>query len=321
MSSLLIIGGSGFFGKSILDGYQRGLLTQWGINSIYIMARSASNLRIANPELLNETIELINENIATCQNLPSADYVIHAAASSDASRYVGDPTGEKENIIKGVDNFCRLAEVFLRKSKILYVSSGAVYGSRSTNAIPFHEETDFHSLDRIDENKLAYAEAKRASEEKIKNLCDKGLAVSIARCFAFIGKYLPKDQHFAIGNFLQNAINGESIEVKAQKEVYRSYMYADDLVVWLMAICDASSSQCPIYNVGSDEAIEIRSLAKLVGNMYGVDVKYLALSGSDLDFYIPSTLKIRDQLGVIRKFSVADSLKLIYQLREQGGLP
>jgi len=51
-----------------------------------------------------------------------------------------------------------------------------------------------------------------------------GLDVSIARCFAFSGKYLNKDIHFAIGNFVKNAINNEDIVINSTGEAVRSYM-------------------------------------------------------------------------------------------------
>ena len=40
MSSLLVIGGTGFFGKSILDSYRRGRLQKWKITKVYIFARN-----------------------------------------------------------------------------------------------------------------------------------------------------------------------------------------------------------------------------------------------------------------------------------------
>ena len=84
MAKLLVIGGSGFFGKSILDGYRRGLLEPWGITSIAIMARHASQLQKSVPALIGSSVELINGDITSCNTLVEADYVIHAAASTDA---------------------------------------------------------------------------------------------------------------------------------------------------------------------------------------------------------------------------------------------
>jgi nucleoside-diphosphate-sugar epimerase len=40
MSTLLVIGGTGFFGKSILDSFKRGGLEKWGIERIIAMSCS-----------------------------------------------------------------------------------------------------------------------------------------------------------------------------------------------------------------------------------------------------------------------------------------
>ena len=38
-------------------------------------------------------------------------------------------------------------------------------------------------------------------------------------------------------------------------------MYADDLISWLIKIATHSNKKCPIYNVGSNEQIELKKLA------------------------------------------------------------
>jgi len=40
MPTLLVIGGTGFFGKSILDSFKRGALEKWGIDRVIAMSCS-----------------------------------------------------------------------------------------------------------------------------------------------------------------------------------------------------------------------------------------------------------------------------------------
>jgi nucleoside-diphosphate-sugar epimerase len=86
MATVLVIGGSGFFGKSIADAYVRGLLESWDIDRLLLAARSATALVKSHPELLTRGVELIDVDITQTTHLPWADYVIHAAASSDARK-------------------------------------------------------------------------------------------------------------------------------------------------------------------------------------------------------------------------------------------
>lgn len=322
MASLLIIGGSGFFGKSILDAYKRGLLNPWGIDLIYVLARNADRLKEEAPELVGTSIKLINGDIASCKELPTADYVIHAAASTDAANYLSQPEVEKKNIQAGTYNYCELAKKFHQNSRIVYCSSGAVYGQQPQNLEKISEDYDGGSLADMSLTKRDYAAAKRDAEVAIINLGKGGLSVSIARCFAFVGSYLPRDQHFAIGNFIEDGLNNRPIQVKADHLVYRSYMYADDLVEWLMHLCELGGSNCPVLNVGSDEALEIREVAKRVADTFTVPLTSADISKPMIDRYIPSIEKAKHfgsfKLNHDIRLSIDETIHSILR-RNQGG--
>jgi dTDP-glucose 4,6-dehydratase len=292
MASVLVIGGSGFFGKSIADAYVRGLLSPWGINRLLLAARSATALVKKHPELLTCGVELIDLDITQTTHLPWADYVIHAAASTDARRYLSVPEAEKANMVAATANFCQLAPHTLVGSRIVYASSGAVYGVQAPHQLRLQEDVPLDSsvLDLV-ESKRDYAAAKRDSEAMISLLGKSGMAVSIARCFAFVGAYLPRDQHFAIGNFLGQALEREAIVVKATSPVVRSYLYADDLVLWLMHLASHASPLCPIWNVGSPEPISVQDLASVIASRFGVAVKVPTQNPSPIDRYVPSVAR------------------------------
>lgn len=309
MASLLIIGGSGFFGKSILDAFQRGVLNRWNIDNVIAVARSAERLRLEAPHLISPRVELHSVDIATADTLPPADFVIHAAASTDVSRYHSQPLAERQNILGGTLNYCRMAKKFHVGSKIVYVSSGAVYGSQPPDLDRITEDYAAGSLDELPAGKRDYASAKRDAEEAVRQLGQCGLSVSIARCFAFVGSWLPLDQHFAIGNFIGDGLRGRPILVKAQNCVYRSYMYVDDLVEWLMTIGAHAQPQSPIYNVGSDEAVLMGELAGLVSCEFGVPAHVPPVTDAKADRYVPSIEKAKQELGVILRYDLRSAIR------------
>lgn len=309
MASLLLIGGTGFFGKSFLDSFRREGLNNWGVDKVIVMSRHADQLRHLAPQLLDSRVELVTADIGAVESLPAADYVIHAAASTDARNYLSKPEAEKKNIQAGVYNYCRLAPEFHAGSKIVYVSSGAVYGNQVANA-PFVEEDsiDF-CLENMPDHKRDYAIAKRDAEKAFELLCQQhNLNANIARCFAFVGPWLPRDQHFAIGNFIEDGLQGKPICVNAKHPVFRSYMHADDLVRWLMTMVSNADKSCETFNVGSDEQIEIGELAKLVGKQLGVGVSIPIRNDDNIDRYIPCIKKAKDKLNLKLDIDLEESI-------------
>ena len=172
-------------------------------------------------------------------------------------------------------------------SKILFTSSGAVYGPQIT---PAREDDACEPV-------TAYGKGKLAVERL---LIDAGFDVKIARCFAFTGPHLNRGIHFAIGNFIQNCLDGKPIVINGNGTPLRSYLYADDLVEWLFAILERGENGRP-YNVGSDRAVSIRDLAATVREALGSSSEVQVL-GRDVpgaaDVYVPDISRIRRELGV-----------------------
>jgi len=50
---------------------------------------------------------------------------------------------------------------------------------------------------------------------------------------------------------------------------------------------------CPVYNVGSDEPIEIRDLANKIAKQYNVPVKLAPIIDNKIDKYVPNTSKLK----------------------------
>ena len=292
MASLLIIGGTGFFGKSILDSFKRGLLKKYEIFKIIILARNTKKFEIEYPELISDAVEFINGDIEKINLLPFADYVIHAATSTNMNDYLNKSNHNFEIAIK---NYFFLAQHFHSKSKILYCSSGAVYGKQPLDVEKIDENHKFkEDLSDLSEEKRAYCLSKRYAEKEISNLGMSGLSVSIARCFAFSGKYLPRDKHYAYGNFVDEAEQGKDIIVNAKGTVYRSYMTADQLVSALFQILQVASTKCPIFNVGSDTIITLEELAKKIAKEYSVNYSCPNLNKNIiLDRYVPNTNRLK----------------------------
>ena len=173
--SLLVIGGTGFFGKSILDSFKRGLLNEFNITKIIVLARNTEKFIKEYPELHFNGVEFINGDISKITSLPESDYVIHAATSTNMNEYNFD-NNTIINTENSILNYCRIAPIFHAKSKILYCSSGAVYGKQPLNMETIDENFEFRQdLSDFSVEKRNYCLFKRQAEQEIINLRNKGL--------------------------------------------------------------------------------------------------------------------------------------------------
>jgi dTDP-glucose 4,6-dehydratase len=306
--SLLIIGGTGFFGKSILDYFTN--CNSLKISKIIIFSRKSQNIQIN--KILKKKIKIIkvSGNILNIKKLPSADYVIYAAILKNYS-----------HDLKAIKNYSNLALKYHSSSKILFVSSGAIYGVQKPKIKEFKEDylDKYKKINFKNGYKKKYSNIKLKSENLFKELGNKVLKVSIARCFSFVGRHLPQNLHYVIGNIINNVLKNKDISIKANYRIIRSYMFSDDLVRWLLKILDNSNNQCPIYNVGSDDYVDIRKLAFLLGKKYKVNVLSNKINRTFIDSYVPNINKAKKDLNLKIKYSSFEAVShVINNLKKNG---
>lgn len=308
MKSLLIIGGSGFFGKSILN-YFSNLKKKKKIDKIIIYSRRKfKNRQLIKKLKKNFLIREINKNLLKVKNLPKADYVIYTA--------IIDNNYDKDHL--SVKNYCYLAKKYHKNSLILYVSSGAVYGKQKKTTNSFNENyLQYKRKKNFGDNyKEKYSSIKLKNEKLFKKLGAFGLKVSIARCFNVVGEFVPRNSNFVIGNIIQNILDKKNITIKANYKVIRSYMYSDDLARWLLKILYSSNINCPIFNVGSDDPVSIHKLADFLAKKYKLKVeKSDKISNIIIDKYLPNIQKAKKNFNlrvILNSYdSVVKTIKLI----------
>ena len=296
-----ISGGTGFFGKWLLESliyinHQLNLGIQ-----VTVLTRNISKFKETVPHLYgHEFISFIEGDVRSF-NFPQEkfDFVIHAATETTSPISISDSLEIFDVCVNGTKHVLELA-VKCETKKFLLISSGAVYGTQPMN-MEYIEESYSGGPDLMNQ-KGCYGEGKRVSE-LLSNLYSNryGFENKIARCFAFVGPYLPLNAHFAIGNFIHDALNGGPLIIKGDGNSCRSYLYTSDLVVWLWTILFIGATNRP-YNVGSPSALRISEIASKVSTLSGkkIEIKLLRENKYLLatNRYIPSVERAQRELGL-----------------------
>jgi dTDP-glucose 4,6-dehydratase len=238
------------------------------------------------------------------------DLVIHGAAESSQQTHVGDHRHMFETIVEGTRQTLGLARDN-GAGRYLLLSSGAVYGRQPPDMLELSEE--YSGGPDLGDARSAYAEGKRAAEVMAAiEGADGSLSVRVARCFAFVGPHLPLDIHFAVGNFILDAMKGGPIRIAGDGTAVRSYLYMSDLAIWLWTLA-LSPRATGAYNMGSRHALSILDLAREVvagcAPSAGIHVTRKALPGEVPHRYVPSTQRAERDLGVRQRIPLRDAVR------------
>ena len=298
---IFITGGTGFFGCWLLESFI------WANEKLDLHAHavvltcSPDAFRVKAPHLAgNEAVTLLSGDVRTF-DFPKDlfSHIIHAATESSAKLNGENPLLMLDTIIEGTRHVLDFAKTCGAR-KFLLTSSGAVYGKQPSGLA--HIPEDYTGAPDPMDPKFAYGHGKRIAE----HLCalyarETNIEMKIARCFAFVGPYLPLDGHFAIGNFIRDALNGGPIIVKGDGTPCRSYLYAADLAIWLWIILLRGQS-CRPYNVGSEEILSIAEIGKQVSEAFPrrptVKIQGKINFQGTIELYIPSTFRANRELGL-----------------------
>ena len=306
---IFITGGTGYIGRWLMAGILRANHEMnLGIH-LTVLSRNVDGFAARYCGIAHDpTVTYLSGDIRDF-SWPEADFshVIHGATDVLA---VNPPLQTFDVIANGTSRllkFCSDRKI----PNILLLSSGAVYGD-----IP-------HEVDRVTENfkgtidllqpSSAYGLGKMAMEwQAAVHAAETGMHCKIARIFAQVGPSLALNKHFAVGNFLADALNGGRFRIKGAGTPLRSYMYPTDLVVWILAMLVRGRS-CYPYNVGSDQPISILELANRIARIANInsptmDIENRSESGLAPDRYIPDINRAKTELGLQIMVDLDDAL-------------
>lgn len=313
---MFLTGGTGFFGPWLVESFAHANERLELDAELVVLSRDPNAAMSRLPALRTARGVTIWKGDVRDFEFPrgSFDLVIHGAAESSQQGHVGDQRHMFDTIVDGTRRTLALASQ-TEASTYLLLSSGAVYGKQPPTLS--HVPEEFGGAPDLGDARSAYGEGKRAAEVLSAIESERsGLSVRIARCFAFVGPHLPLDVHFAIGNFVRDAMRRGPIRIQGDGTAVRSYLYTADLAVWLWSLALAPNAR-GAYNVGSEEPLTILETARLVANVCqpGTPIEVLGkpVPGAQPHRYVPSTARARAELGLCQHVAVRDGVRRLAQ--------
>lgn len=290
---LLLSGGTGFFGRwllATLDGLRRD-----GIEvAVTVISRDPGRFLADEPHYRGAG--WLDWCAGDMRGVDLGgrpfDLLLHAGTDTSAAAH-RDLLTVYDSILQGTRNLLDAA-VAGSVRRVLLVGSGAQYGRQPDDVARISEQAGFACASESADS--AYGEAKRAAETLGALYARRhGFAMTHARCFAFAGPGLPMDGHFAIGNFIRDALQGQPIRLNSRGEALRSYLYGADLAGWLLTLL-LRGVPGEAYNVGSDAALSVADLAHRVAALLAPDLPVRIAEAGEAgprSRYIPAIDKAR----------------------------
>jgi len=270
-STVLVTGGAGFIGSHLVDrllndGIKVHVLDNLSTGNIEHIKRwnnnnNNNNFRFFKLDLVHDTIEYYGDRYST---------IFHLAANPDVRSSSINP---KEHFEQNIISTFNILE-YARKHDIdtfVFTSSSTVYGE--PNVIPTPEDTLLMPISM-------YGASKAACESLICSYAHMyGIKAVIYRLANVIGV---RSTHGVIYDFINKLIrNKNMLEILGNGKQRKSYIHVNDCIN-AMLIGLNSNDKINIFNVGSDDYIDVITIADIIINALGLsDVQLKFIDNGD----------------------------------------
>jgi UDP-glucose 4-epimerase len=284
----LITGAAGFLGSALANR-----LVKEGHD-----VRGLDDLSAGNPDALSPDVHFtrgdINDRPKLWTLLQEVDCVYHLAARVLVPESVLYP---REYNLVNVGGTVTLMEAMrdVGVGRVVFISSGAIYGNQETQ--PVAESC-------ITRPSSPYAVSKLSAEYYINTIGKLwGIETVCLRVFNAYGpgQQMPPVHTPIIPNFIKQTLTGGSLVVQGDGNQTRDFVFLDDVIRAMIKTATAPNVNQQIINVGSGVETSIRRVAELVSEITSkkADVIYNHTSDSGVKRMCADLKKSRELLGIL----------------------
>ena len=300
-----ITGGAGFIGANL----SRELLKRgWRVEVMDNLSTSrAANIKelLKNPLFTFHKGSIINRPFLR-NPVKRCDVIFHLAAGVGVKYILDHPLLSEVTNLKGTENVLELAAKY--RKKIVIASTSEVYGKHPLTCAPFKEGDD-RIMGPTTVSRWGYAEAKAMDEFlALAYAKERKLPVVIVRFFNVVGPVQIGTYGMVLPRLIGQALRNEPLTVYGDGRQLRSFTYIDDAVNALIDLAESRKAEGEVFNIGSNETISIRDLAKKIKKKMRIKkpIRYIsyrkaygrnAPNFEDMMCRIPDISKIKKVIG------------------------
>lgn len=322
---ILITGGAGFIGSHLAEH----LLSH---NNQVIVIDNLSTGRYENIEHLlnNKHFEFVEGNILDVtlvdKLVEKVDHIFHLAAAVGVDLIVKKPLESLTTNIKGSEIV--LDGALRYRKKILITSTSEIYGKNVNGPL---KEDDDRILGSPLKTRWGYSTAK-AVDEMLAHIYykEKKLPTIIVRLFNTVGPRQTGAYGMVMPRFIEQALKNEPLSVYGSGKQSRCFLHVKDAVSALIKLTEEPKVIGEVFNIGSQEEINIEQLAKYIINLTNSSskIEYIPYAQAyeegfeDMQRRIPDISKIRKFIGFKPTYTLSEIIKdTIGYLKTKPALP
>lgn len=252
----LVTGGAGFIGSHLCDSLAKH---NWEITILdNFFGGSVKNIQ----RLLKQTSQTVKLLEGDCTNsihvkkaLKNVEVVFHFAANPEVRLELSDPQTCFQQNIYATYILLQQLRSNPKTHTIIFASTSTVYGE--PKIIPTPE--NYAPLEPIS----LYGASKLACEALISAYAHKdGFKAVIYRLANIVG---PRSKHGVIHDFTQKLNrNRKRLEILGDGSQTKSYLYVTDCIQAILTGLEKSKHQVEIFNVGSEDQINVKTIAQII---------------------------------------------------------
>ncbi|MCA9051701.1 MAG: NAD-dependent epimerase/dehydratase family protein [Planctomycetaceae bacterium] len=302
MAKCLVTGGAGFIGSHLTE-----LLLSEGHDVTVLDNLStgrAHNLdAVKDHPRLNLQTGSITDSVLLSEVVHGIEVIYHLAAAVGVKLVADDPVRTIETNIYPTEQLLRFA-IQGSVKKFFLASTSEVYGKHPGEA--WVEDDDLH-LGPTSRPRWAYGCSKAIDEFLALAYHQKyGLGVTIGRFFNVVGPRQVGNYGMVVPRFVEAALNGGPVTVYDDGSQVRCFGHVSEVVRCVNALTEEKSAEGRVFNIGSDQAISILDLARLVISKVdpAVEIRFVPYCDAygddfeDVQRRVPNTDRLLNTIGM-----------------------